>query len=39
MASGGVTAILDRRYRSKKLARAAVPAAEANDPLRPVLES
>jgi cytochrome c-type biogenesis protein CcmF len=39
MASGGVTAILDRRYRSKKLARAAVPATEANDPLRPVLES
>jgi cytochrome c-type biogenesis protein CcmF len=39
MASGGVTAILDRRYRSKKPVRAGIPAADANDPLRPALES
>ncbi len=38
MAGGGVTAILDKRYRSKKV-RADVPVATTDETLRPVLES
>jgi cytochrome c-type biogenesis protein CcmF len=38
MAGGGVTAILDKRYRSRKV-RADAPAAVANESLQPALES
>ncbi|MES2624371.1 MAG: heme lyase CcmF/NrfE family subunit [Pseudomonadota bacterium] len=39
MAAGGVTAILDRRYRSRKVVRSDIPATDANGSLRPALES